>query len=92
MKADYLVNRFGENGFSYIGDATADLTVWKSFIESHCRKCAIKLAEKIEALGKPHHYIDAAESLLDKYFQSALRLHQWLKNILVFLPMLASHK
>ena len=91
MKADYLVNRFGENGFSYIGDATADLTVWKTSSKAIAVNAQSSLRKKIEALGKPHHYIDAAEPYWTNIFK-ALRLHQWLKNILVFLPMLASHQ
>jgi len=91
MKADYLVSRFGENGFSYIGDANADLTVWKTASKAIAVNARSGLRKKIEALGKPHDYIHAAEPVWPNIFK-ALRLHQWLKNILVFLPMLASHQ
>lgn len=90
-KADFLVQRYGEKKFSYMGDSKADLEVWKHAkravavnVSESLAKEARNLVEEFECLAtnKPH---------ISFYFK-AIRPHQWLKNLLVFLPMLAAHQ
>jgi 4-hydroxybenzoate polyprenyltransferase len=90
-KAKALVNRFGEKGFDYIGNAPIDLAVWK-----HAR--AALVVESGEALSKAAATVATVEKRFEvraggiKAWAKALRVHQWIKNVLVFLPLLASHR
>lgn len=90
-KADELVARYGERGFDYAGNATVDLAVWK-----HAR-AAIVIAST-PGLPKAAARVSAVERVFDvpranlRAWLKALRVHQWVKNVLVFLPLLASHR
>lgn len=90
-KAEFLVERFGEGGFAYIGDATADLAVWRRAGEAITATPSKSLRAKVDGLGPPtRHLVDDRGTF--KAYAKALRPHQWLKNALVFLPMLAAHQ
>lgn len=90
-KAQALVERFGERGFDYMGNAAADLPVWararlawvvnaSAAVRAQAARSAQVTRELPPAGGGARAWI------------KALRLHQWLKNLLVFLPLLASHR
>ncbi len=90
-KAEALVNKFGEKGFDYAGNSIPDLEVWK-----HARKVIVvnassRLVGDVIAMGD----VEAVFPRLDFEFfvwAKALRLHQWLKNCLLFVPLLAAHQ
>lgn len=86
-----LVERFGERGFDYAGDSRADLPVWRS------ARRAIVLADTpgLEAAIGRAGDVDlrtAATPSVPVSIIRALRPHQWTKNLLVFVPLLAAHK
>lgn len=89
-KAAKLVELFGRGGFDYIGNGRADLPVWavarKAYITgapAPIAAAAAKLAADVETIAAPGS--GGAKSML-----KAWRPHQWVKNVLVFLPMLAA--
>jgi len=89
-KADLLCEKFGEKGFDYIGNDWVDLEVW-----SRCRRPIIanappRLVRKVRETAPDALEISQLPSRLKTYLR-ALRVHQWLKNILIFIPLLASH-
>ncbi len=90
-KAKALVERFGEKAFDYIGNAPVDLAVWK---HAH----AALVVEQGETLSKAAARVAPVEKRFTvrsggiKAWAKALRVHQWIKNVLVFLPLLASHR
>lgn len=91
QKADFLVETFGRNGFTYIGDASADLAVWRVSRKTVTANAPASLRQKAEALGKPVEHISTPNTSMGPYFK-AIRAHQWLKNLLIFLPILAAHQ
>jgi len=90
-KRERLVSQFGERGFDYAGDGSIDLVVWSS-----ARKAIVVNPNPrlLRAAGK----VAAAESLFDDSrpslaeYLKALRPKQWLKNLLVFVPLFAAHR
>ncbi len=90
-KAAFLVDRFGEGNFFYMGDAEADLPVWKKASRTITVNASPQLRRKADKLGKPTEHLVTVEPSVKPYIR-ALRPHQWLKNVLVFLPMLAAHE
>jgi len=90
-KAAALVERYGERGFDYVGNSSADLAVWERArravlvsAPASIRRAAAQRAEVDREFG-------AAPAGM-KAWVKALRLHQWLKNVLLFLPLLGSHQ
>jgi 4-hydroxybenzoate polyprenyltransferase/phosphoserine phosphatase len=90
-KAAALVAKFGEAGFSYLGDSAADLPVWAASGQAISVNASAGLRGRIKA-PVVRHLEDATDAghPLRPIFQ-ALRPHQWLKNFLVFIPMLLAH-
>lgn len=90
VKAAYLTKRFGKGGFDYIGDSAADLPVWKSARTAIAVRPSARLLGRIEAVN-PRTHLLGTEPALHLPLLKAMRPHQWLKNLLVFLPMAAAH-
>jgi len=90
-KAAFLIERFGRDAFKYMGDAHADLPVWEASQEIVTVNAAPSLCQKAEDLGKPIEHLVTKAKSMHPYIM-ALRPHQWLKNSLVFMPMLAAHQ
>lgn len=90
-KGQFLEERFGFKGFSYMGDAKADLPVWKRAAKAITVNAPAALRREAERVCESvEHLVTDAKSI--KSYIRALRPHQWLKNTLVFLPMLAAHQ
>ena len=90
-KAAFLVDRFGLGNFAYLGDAEADLAVWAQSGLALTVNAGPALRRRAEALGRPTEHLTTTAPQGHLYLR-ALRPHQWLKNVLVFVPMLAAHK
>ncbi len=89
-KANRLVQEFGDKKFDYIGNSDADLPVWKV-----ARKALVVGDQKILAAAKEinSHVEYLSQISLDlSSFLKAIRPHQWLKNILIFIPLIAAHR
>jgi 4-hydroxybenzoate polyprenyltransferase len=91
VKAAFLKRTFGTEGFFYIGDAHSDLPVWAVSEKVVTVNATPSLRRKLMHLGKPTEHIETEGRALYPYFK-VLRPHQWLKNILIFVPMLAAHQ
>ena len=86
-KAEFLKSRYGDKGFAYIGDSTADLPVWAEAGRAITVDAPPGLRRKVQALGVETE--DLSTGTRPGYL-AALRPHQWLKNILVFVPVIAA--
>ncbi|MEO7497438.1 MAG: UbiA family prenyltransferase [Massilia sp.] len=85
--ADQLVLAYGEKGFDYVGNGRLALPLWLSCRTAYCVvHTAFELADGRATLpmGSPRGGL--AGALL-----RAMRPRQWLKNLLVFVPMLSAH-
>lgn len=92
-KRDALVRAYGEKGFDYLGNAHDDLVVWRAARDAWLvnplpgvRQRAERDAS-INVAGELHAYASRWRAWLH-----ALRVHQWLKNLLIFVPLLTAHK
>lgn len=90
-KAKVLTERFGEGKFDYIGDSPADIPLWKASgtaIVANASDAMLERARsavgKAEAVGAPLG--GKAKALI-----KALRPHQWMKNVLLFVAPLLAH-
>lgn len=90
-KAEALVSRFGERGFDYAGNSSVDLSVWRHARGALVVNAGERLAGQAEKRCEVLQHLPAEASARGSW-PHAMRLHQWLKNLLVFLPLLASHQ
>lgn len=89
-KRDLLVREYGEKGFDYVGNAHADLSVWASANRAYVVQPHSGVERRARALGNVAQVFRSDDSLLKNWLK-ALRLHQWLKNLLLFVPLFAAH-
>lgn len=90
-KGQFLEERFGSRRFAYMGDARADLLVWKRAAKAITVNAPVALRREAERVCETVEHLVTDTKSVKPYFK-ALRPHQWLKNALVFLPMLAAHQ
>ena len=90
-KAQRLVERFGERNFDYCGNERRDLAIWRHArgavvvhggraLEQQAARVAQVIAIFPPRQGRPRALL------------RALRPHQWAKNVLIFVPLLAAHR
>lgn len=91
-KHDCLVSLYGKHGFDYVGNSTADLAVWKSAANAYVVSSSPKLIEKVRSLGNLASVFNNTSSPFIQSMVKAMRPHQWMKNLLVFVPLLAAHQ
>jgi 4-hydroxybenzoate polyprenyltransferase len=88
-KRSALVARFGEQGFDYAGSRASDQIVWKA-----ARRAVVigttALVRKIGLFSKVEQVFPRTAPSTRSWMR-AIRLHQWVKNTLVFLPALLAH-
>ena len=87
-KARALVNAYGQGGFDYAGNAPVDKAIWD---QAHTALVVgdSSAARSLMKGGKLVRSFDGGWKARDVI--RALRPHQWVKNVLLFVPMLAAH-
>jgi 4-hydroxybenzoate polyprenyltransferase len=86
-KASYLEKAF-PNGFVYVGGKRADLKIWRRSAAIVLCDASPSVAREARNLGKPVEIeFPGARGRLETWI-SAIRLHQWVKNLLIFAPAL----
>jgi 4-hydroxybenzoate polyprenyltransferase len=90
-KLHYLEQRFADDGFDYIGNALPDLPLLQGAQEAMVANpdLSLKLALKSRNVAVNRNFQDRSHLLAA--LAKALRVHQWAKNLLVFLPLLLAH-
>lgn len=91
LKAEALVERFGERGFDYVGNDRIDLDIWRRARRAWVVNGSKSLADAAARHCKLETHLPA-EAGQWRAWLKAVRMHQWLKNLLIFVPLLASHR
>ncbi len=89
-KLERLKQRFGT--FDYIGNSTADLPLLASATEAMLANPTAGLRAGIRMKGIHPIHIFLDHQPLARTVVKAIRVHQWAKNILLFLPLALSHR
>lgn len=90
-KRDALVAEFGAKGFDYAGNSHDDVPVWEASERAYVVNPHAGVERAARRHGNVERVIDMRPGTL-KVWAKALRVHQWLKNLLIFLPLLAAHQ
>ena len=93
-KAARLRERFGAGGFEYLGDAHADIPVWEAAGAASLVVPGAALRRRVAARVPIERSLGARPGRreLASAWRRQLRVHQWVKNALVALPLLTSHR
>ena len=90
-KAKLLVDKFGEKQFDYVGDSFVDIDVWKYSRIAYLVNPSIELIKKVSSITQTEIISSNITKRLDLILK-AIRLKQWSKNLLLFLPSLLAHQ
>jgi 4-hydroxybenzoate polyprenyltransferase len=91
-KTDALVARFGEGGYDYLGNDWPDLKVWAKAHTAHLVDASSALLDRAKAQGNVCEVWASSAPSPVMSLLKAMRLHQWMKNLLVFVPLMAAHQ
>jgi 4-hydroxybenzoate polyprenyltransferase len=90
-KRDALDARFGERGYDYVGNAPVDLAIWRHARHAIVANAPASLAAAAARVTTVAAHLPA-EGRGPSTWLRAIRLHQWIKNLLVLVPLLAAHR
>ncbi|MBB4862982.1 4-hydroxybenzoate polyprenyltransferase [Pseudomonas nitritireducens] len=91
-KRDALVREYGEGGYDYAGNSRDDLPVWAKARYAYLVNSNGKITRQAHLNGNVEDELKPDSRNLLRLWMKALRLHQWAKNALIFIPLLASHR
>jgi 4-hydroxybenzoate polyprenyltransferase len=90
-KVNLLLESYGDHSFDYVGNGRADLIVWR-----HARRAlVVDATPSVRRAASRGGNADLTLSVAKAWWPAltrALRPHQWIKNLLIFLPLLFAHR
>jgi 4-hydroxybenzoate polyprenyltransferase len=90
-KARHLIDLFGEKGFDYVGDSRADLPVWRAAHTAIAVHPSASVERELKRISPGAEILPGQKASL-KTWAKALRVHQYAKNILVFVPLIVGQR
>jgi 4-hydroxybenzoate polyprenyltransferase len=91
-RAAVLVEQYGVGGFDYAGNEQDDVHVWATARRAIIVSPTLGLRLRMASVARIEEtFLREAGSSISRWVR-ALRLHQWTKNLLIFVPALASHR
>lgn len=89
-KAALLVRQFGEKGFDYAGNERKDFAVWKRARSAIVVNAGAGVARSAQRQFAVEAVIGESKPRMQSLLK-CLRPHQWVKNLLVFVPLFTAH-
>jgi 4-hydroxybenzoate polyprenyltransferase len=90
-KLDGLRKTFGDEGYDYIGNAGPDLPLLQYAGTAMIANPAPALRARLRSRHITVERVFHDRTAPGKAVLKAIRLHQWAKNVLIFVPMLLAH-
>lgn len=90
-KSKVLVESYGDKGFDYIGNGNVDMPIWQAARFALLVDPSRRLLKQAEREVTVKHVFRRAQNrFLD--LLKAIRVHQWVKNLLIFVPVIMAHR
>lgn len=89
-KAAALVARFGVGGFDYVGNSADDVAVLRHARRGFLITSSRRLRQRAMSLHSSVEFMEGTASTAGQWAK-AIRVHQWMKNALIFVPTIAAH-
>jgi 4-hydroxybenzoate polyprenyltransferase len=90
-KLHALVSRFGKKGYDYAANSAIDLLIWaearKGILVNASRSTRMQAGKLVDV-----EKIFIVPSPFPAAYFKAFRLHQWVKNLLIFVPLVLAHR
>jgi 4-hydroxybenzoate polyprenyltransferase len=86
------IQRFFPKGFDYAGNSQADIPVWRDARKAVVVGGSDSVMRQIGSDSKVEAAFSTKQEPRLRVWARALRVHQWLKNLLVFVPVVTSHR
>lgn len=90
-KRKALQKLYGEKGYDYAGNSDADLEVWAGASSAIVVNANKKLLTKVSQIATVSRTFPIDKTNISDWIR-AVRLHQWLKNLLLFIPLLMAQQ
>jgi len=90
-KRNVLQEKYGDKAYDYAGNSSADIEVWAGASQAivvNANKGVVAKVSQVASVSKT--FSSESPGFLD--WIKALRMHQWLKNLLLFIPLIAGHQ
>ncbi len=91
FKARRLVEVFGKAGFDYIGNERADLAVWAVADRRTAVRASPAVKSRLRDMDPDAIVLEDAARRIRPWLK-LLRVHQWAKNSLVFVPLVTAQR
>jgi len=89
-KLKVLIEHYGEGRFDYIGDSAADMVIFKASRYAYVVNPSTAVARKVKKIANVKNIWQPRKSSIIDYIR-AIRAYQWIKNLLLFVPLITSH-
>lgn len=90
-KRKAIEERYGNQGFDYIGNSSVDLVLWEAANSALLVDPSRRTLARAKRLGNVEQVFSSQTNHLFTFIK-ALRCYQWVKNLLVFVPLIMAHK
>jgi 4-hydroxybenzoate polyprenyltransferase/phosphoserine phosphatase len=91
LKARRLVEAFGNGGFDYVGNGRADLAVWNVAHRCIAVRASPGVQSKLRDIDPRAKVLENTKGRTRAWIK-LLRVHQWAKNTLVFVPLVTAQR
>ncbi len=89
-KLKVLTDRFGKGKFDYIGNSNADSVIFENARNSYLVNPSGSIEKKSKRIANVKFTWKSSKANFVDYLQ-AIRVYQWIKNLLLFVPLITSH-
>ena len=90
-KAKAINEHVGGVAWEYVGDSSADFAVWREATSVVCVTSRAAFGQRVAKAYPGAHILSKPPCTLPVLLK-ALRVHQWLKNLLLFAPIILAHQ
>ncbi len=91
-KADALVRHYGAGGYVYVGDSWADLPVWRDSAGAVTVGASPELLARVAQTVPVLRCLGTAPPGVAAALLRLARPHQWVKNLLLLVPLVTAHR
>lgn len=89
-KLEAMIRYADGRPFAYAGDSSADRPIWQAAAGAIFADAPAQDIHAARKTGKPSAIFTRSRSTA-RAFRKGMRLHQWAKNALIFVPLLTAH-
>jgi 4-hydroxybenzoate polyprenyltransferase len=90
-KVTAIRRALGHQDFGYAGNSRDDLPVWKAAKSAVITSASSRLRKAVEGSGVAIEKVIPGPRFSIRTIAKAMRIHQWMKNLLVLLPVYLGH-